>query len=115
MTEDTVEVPTEAAETALLELDAAIRRTGGEDGAHHNDPLAEVRRRVDEYVDQNGADDPEDLLRAVRHIIKDVANERGVESDPAVDPLTDATFQARASFRDALGVAGEQEGDEDDS
>lgn len=100
------------AEAALLEVEAAIRRTGGPDGfevgQHEREsmtPLAIVRRELEDKAaraDDVGDERAADALRNAVGVVETVGELAGEETSPDVDPLTDATFQARKALRAAL-------------
>jgi hypothetical protein len=94
---DEVTVPSSAAETALFELDHLIQRTGGPDAQHPGMPLAAAAHGIAHLRHVN-----DHAKREALQILEIVADERGVEINPDVDPLTDGVFQARDAFQTAL-------------
>jgi len=93
-----VTIDAEAARAALLEVDAAIERTGGGDvGADEAcSPLAALRDDI-----ANEPDLDERTRGYALAAIDQIAEERGVNVSGA-DPLVDATFRARNSLQEAL-------------
>jgi len=96
--ESGVVVSTETAQAALLEVEAAIERTGGpEVGAEGAcSPLAAVR---DAVASEPGLD--EHARGYVLAAIDEIAEKRGVDASGS-DPLTDATFQAANELHEVL-------------
>ncbi|QLH75771.1 hypothetical protein HZS55_09005 [Halosimplex rubrum] len=96
--EEVVTVSTETARAALLEVEAAIERTGGPGvGADEAcSPLAAVREAV---AAEPGLD--EHARGYALAAIDGIADKRGVDASGA-DPLTDATFQAWDELQEVL-------------
>lgn len=95
----TVTISAETAETALLELDHLIHRSGGPDGHELPDgtvkgrtPLALALARLDAAPGDHS--DAEAIIRAV-------GKETG-EEVAQTDPLTGATFDARTELQQAI-------------
>ena len=90
-----VRVPREAVEEAHRELDIFIRQHDAlEPGGLAMTPLARVRRRIENEMDGDAAEQALDIVEAVGEATETV-------TDPH-DQLTEAIFRARSQLDDAL-------------
>jgi len=95
---DTVQVSRATARASLLEIEAVIERSGGDDvgAGEANSPLREVWEQIHQSETVRG-----EAEGYVLETIRQVAEEREVEISDA-DPLTDSVFQARSELRKVL-------------
>lgn len=105
--EGAVAVDVETAETCLRELDILVDETVDPEN-EYGDPMSPLARARSRIVALDDVD--EKTQREVLDVIDEVGEATGAETSP-IDPLQDDIFQAKSDLEDALGTAGDGDGD----